>query len=104
MQQKGDKTYTEAKYEGSEISRRLYRSAAEAARRLEERLRGASSFQAGLAPEVTQLRARLKDYCERLLFSAPLEFGRQAEELTWRKIYYDVVQLFKITKVPSSLA
>lgn len=98
MQQKGDKTYTEAKYEGSEISRRLYRSAAEAARRLEERLRGASSFQAGLAPEVTQLRARLKDYCERLLFSAPLEFGRQAEELTWRKIYYDVVQLFKITK------
>uniref|UniRef100_A0A1E1X9Y6 Putative nonsense mediated mrna decay factor n=1 Tax=Amblyomma aureolatum TaxID=187763 RepID=A0A1E1X9Y6_9ACAR len=96
--QKGAKTYTEAKYESSELSRRLYRSASEAARRLEEWLRGASSFGAYVAPEVTQLRARLKDYCERLLFTAPLEYGRQAEELTWRKVYYDVVQHFKATK------
>ncbi|XP_037567185.1 nonsense-mediated mRNA decay factor SMG5 isoform X1 [Dermacentor silvarum] len=96
--QKGAKTYTEAKYESSELSRRLYRSASEAARRLEEWLRGASSFGAYLAPEVTHLRARLKDYCERLLFTAPLEYGRQAEELTWRKVYYDVVQHYKATK------
>ncbi|XP_049270388.1 nonsense-mediated mRNA decay factor SMG5 isoform X1 [Rhipicephalus sanguineus] len=96
--QKGAKTYTEAKYESSELSRRLYRSASEAARRLEEWLRGASSFGAFFAQEVTHLRARLKDYCERLLFTAPLEYGRQAEELTWRKVYYDVVQHYKATK------
>lgn len=96
--QKGAKTYTEAKYESSELSRRLYRSASEAARRLEEWLRGASSFGVYFAQEVTHLRAKLKEYCERLLFTAPLEYGRQAEELTWRKVYYDIVQHYKATK------
>ncbi|KAL3228072.1 hypothetical protein MRX96_003995 [Rhipicephalus microplus] len=96
--QKGAKTYTEVKYESSELSRRLYRSASETARRLEEWLRDASSFGAYFSQEVMHLRARLKDYCERLLFTAPLEYGRQAEELTWRKVYYDVVQHYKATK------
>jgi len=25
----------------------------------------------------------------------PLEYGRKAEELLWRKVYYDVIQLMK---------
>ncbi|KAH8033826.1 hypothetical protein HPB51_016545 [Rhipicephalus microplus] len=70
----------------------------EAARRLEEWLRDASSFTACFDQEVTHLRARLKDYCERLLFTAPLEYGHQAVELTWHKVYYDVVQHYKATK------
>ena len=38
---------------------------------------------------------RLQDYCERLMFYDPLEYGRKAEELLWRKVYYDVIQLLK---------
>ncbi|KAL3216336.1 hypothetical protein MRX96_033151 [Rhipicephalus microplus] len=74
------------------------KGAFEAARRLEEWLRDASSFTACFDQEVTHLRARLKDYCERLLFTAPLEYGHQAVELTWHKVYYDVVQHYKATK------
>lgn len=96
--QKAPKVYTEGKYEKTEISRRLYRSASEAVRKLEEQLRNATSARARMAPEVTLLRTRVKEYCERLLFAAPLEYGRQAEELTWRKVYYEAVQQFKTPK------
>ncbi|KAG0424190.1 hypothetical protein HPB47_000064, partial [Ixodes persulcatus] len=73
-------------------------SASEAVRKLEEQLRNATSARARMAPEVTLLRTRVKEYCERLLFAAPLEYGRQAEELTWRKVYYEAVQQFKTPK------
>ncbi|KAM7312301.1 protein SMG5 isoform X1 [Ixodes scapularis] len=76
----------------------LCRSASEAVRKLEEQLRNATSARARMAPEVTLLRTRVKEYCERLLFAAPLEYGRQAEELTWRKVYYEAVQQFKAPK------
>ena len=38
---------------------------------------------------------RLQDYCERLMFFDPVEYGRRAEELLWRKVYYDIIQLMK---------
>ena len=41
---------------------------------------------------------RLQDYCEWLMFHDPQEYGRKAEELLWRKVYYDVIQLMKHNK------
>ena len=38
---------------------------------------------------------RLQEYCEKLMFTEPLDFGRKAEELLWRKVFYDVIQLLK---------
>ncbi len=39
--------------------------------------------------------SRLQEYCERLMFFEPVEYGRRAEELLWRKVYYDIIQLMK---------
>ena len=38
---------------------------------------------------------RLQEYCEKLLFYCPLEYGRKAEELLWRKAFYEIIQLMK---------
>ena len=46
---------------------------------------------------------RLQDYCERLMFIDPVEYGRRAEELLWRKVYYDIIQLMKHNKKVGAL-
>lgn len=38
---------------------------------------------------------RLKSGCELLIFQHPREFGRKAEELLWRKVFYEVIQRLK---------
>jgi len=43
-------------------------------------------------------RARLCSYIEKLMFSAPLEYGRRCEELLWRKCFYDVYTTLKRLK------
>lgn len=79
----------------NEISGRLYRGAVEAAQRLEYHLRSITSFPELFSSEVTSLRMRLKDYCERLMFTDPLEYGKKAEDLLWRKVFYDFFQKCK---------
>ncbi|XP_022705992.1 uncharacterized protein LOC111270182 isoform X2 [Varroa jacobsoni] len=41
------------------------------------------------------LRQRVKEYAEKLMFSSPLEFGRQAEDILWKKAFYEPVARFK---------
>lgn len=41
---------------------------------------------------------RLKYYCERLMFYNPIDYGRKAEEVLWRKVFYDIIQLVKRNK------
>lgn len=38
---------------------------------------------------------RLREYCERLMFYNPLYYGKKAEEVLWRKVFYDIIQLIK---------
>uniref|UniRef100_A0ABM0MML2 Protein SMG5-like n=1 Tax=Saccoglossus kowalevskii TaxID=10224 RepID=A0ABM0MML2_SACKO len=45
--------------------------------------------------ETIAVRNRLKDLCERMMFLNPENYGRKAEELLWRKVFYDVIQLIK---------
>ncbi|XP_033634695.1 protein SMG5-like isoform X2 [Asterias rubens] len=54
-------------------------------------------------PEVEKLQQikriyRLKDLCERLMFLQPVDYGRKAEELLWRKVYYDVISVVRKNK------
>lgn len=42
-------------------------------------------------PSLQIQRSKFQEYCERLIFSEPTLFGRKAEELLWRKAYYDVI-------------
>ena len=46
---------------------------------------------------------RLRENCEALLFTYSEEYGRKAEELLWRKVFYDLIQKLKyFRKVRSS--
>lgn len=54
---------------------------------------------------VTSVR-RLRELCVKLMFLHPVDYGRKAEELLWRKVYYEVIQVIKTNKkvrVPASL-
>ncbi|XKL69364.1 hypothetical protein PGB90_007133 [Kerria lacca] len=47
-------------------------------------------------------RARLCSYIEKLMFIAPVEYGRKCEEILWRKCFYDVYTLLKRFKKQES--
>lgn len=84
--------------EGQEQSKKLYRSISESARRLDD-AHSCSKYVGDLfSPAVQIQRSRFQEYCERLIFSDPVLFGRKAEELLWRKCYYDVISMAKKLK------
>lgn len=38
------------------------------------------------------------------MFLHPVDYGRKAEELLWRKVYYEVIQVIKTNKKVVTLA
>lgn len=44
---------------------------------------------------INQSNFRLKEYCERLMFYNPSDYGRKAEQVLWRKVFYEIIQLMK---------
>ncbi|ESN94819.1 hypothetical protein HELRODRAFT_193801 [Helobdella robusta] len=38
---------------------------------------------------------RLQEYCEKLMFTWPIEYGKKVEEVLWRKGFYEVIQLVR---------
>ncbi|XP_039270646.2 nonsense-mediated mRNA decay factor SMG5-like [Styela clava] len=79
-------------------ARRLYRGVLEYARRLENGRQHRRNLMSVFQSEQVGLRHKLRDACEKLMFSHPIEYGRKAEELIWRKVYYEVIQLVKSNK------
>lgn len=49
-------------------------------------------------PNLQIQRKKFQEYCERLIFCDPILFGHKAEELLWRKTYYDTVSTAKKIK------
>ncbi|KAF5278649.1 hypothetical protein FQA39_LY00691 [Lamprigera yunnana] len=84
--------------DGQEQSKKLYRSISESARRLDDAHSCAQNVGDLFSPTVQIQRSRFQEYCERLIFSDPILFGRKAEELLWRKCYYDVISTAKKLK------
>lgn len=46
-------------------------------------------------PKLNIQRKKLREYCERLIFSDPILYGHKGEELLWRKGYYDIITTAK---------
>lgn len=86
---------TDVRNESVEGTRRLYRAITDIARNLDECRNRAQLCVEVFLPAIESQRLKLCDYCERLVFSDPLGFGRKGEELLWRKGYYDVVTIAK---------
>lgn len=79
-------------------ARRLYRGVLEYAKRLENGRQHRRNLMSVFQSEQVGLRHKLRDACEKLMFTFPVEYGKKAEELIWRKVYYEVIQLVKGNK------
>lgn len=73
------------------------------AQRLDEQRSRSLSVADLFTPSGEVLRAKLRDYCERLIFKDTIGHARKTEELLWRRGFYDVVsaakKLRKVNKV-----
>lgn len=49
-------------------------------------------------PPSRRTACRLRELCVKLMFLHPVDYGRKAEELLWRKVYYEVIQLIKTNR------
>ncbi|XP_033375626.1 protein SMG5 isoform X3 [Parus major] len=79
-------------------TKRLYRAVVEAVHRLDLILGNKAAYQDVFKPENISLRNKLRELCVKLMFLHPVDYGRKAEELLWRKVYYEVIQLIKTNK------
>lgn len=79
-------------------TKRLYRAVVEAVHRLDLILCNKTAYQEVFKPDNISLRNKLRELCVKLMFLHPVDYGRKAEELLWRKVYYEVIQLIKTNK------
>ncbi|XP_019867277.2 nonsense-mediated mRNA decay factor SMG5 isoform X2 [Aethina tumida] len=77
--------------QGQELSKKLYRTISEQAKRLDDARSCARNIGELFSPNLLLQRRKFCDYCERLIFSDPTLYGKKGEELLWRKGFYDVV-------------
>lgn len=82
----------------SDRAKRVYRSALESIKCLEAINKSPKAYREVFRQDAVGLRNKLKNYCERLMFYNPVEYGRKAEEVLWRKVFYDVIQVVKKNK------
>jgi len=73
----------------------FYRAITDVSRHLDDCRGRAQTCNDLFSPSVETQRMKLREYCERLIFSDPVGHGRKGEELLWRKGYYDVVTTAK---------
>ncbi|XP_056401128.1 nonsense-mediated mRNA decay factor SMG5 isoform X2 [Hyla sarda] len=79
-------------------TKRLYRAVVETVHRLDLIISNKTAYQEVFKPENINLRNKLRELCVKLMFLHPVEYGRKAEEVLWRKVYYEVIQLIKTNK------
>ncbi|MED6288569.1 Protein smg5 [Ameca splendens] len=80
------------------LIKRLYRAVVESVHKLDAIIGSKSSYREVFKPENISLRNKLRELCVKLMFLHPVDYGRKAEELLWRKVYYEVIQVIKTNK------
>ncbi|XP_043935749.1 protein SMG5 [Protopterus annectens] len=78
-------------------TKRLYRAVVETVHKLDVIISN-KTYREVFRPENISLRNKLRELCVKLMFLHPVDYGRKAEELLWRKVYYEVIQLIKTNK------
>ncbi|KAI8793396.1 nonsense-mediated mRNA decay factor SMG5-like [Biomphalaria glabrata] len=79
-------------------AKRVYRAALESLKRLDSINKEKKAYREVFRQDAVGLRNKLKENCERLMFFNPIEYGRKAEEVLWRRVFYDVIQVVKHSK------
>ncbi|XP_004929614.3 nonsense-mediated mRNA decay factor SMG5 [Bombyx mori] len=87
--------------ERNERAKKLYRYLSDVARRIND-MSTTSKFVADLfTTNIEVQRQKLRDNCEKLLFLDPINYGKKALELLWRKVYYDTISTAKKLRTDS---
>uniref|UniRef100_T1JIG1 Protein SMG5 n=1 Tax=Strigamia maritima TaxID=126957 RepID=T1JIG1_STRMM len=98
-------SFSNEKLEIHDGVKKIYRTAAELVRRLDRIGKHATTCDELFTADAKVLRIKLREQCERLMFCDPLGHGKKAEELLWRKVYYDVITIGKqLRKVGDDVA
>lgn len=92
------KTREKSQVERLQHTRRVYRTAQDLNAKLENVMRQKQSHKVVFEKEVVEMRIKLKEYSEKLIFLNPVDFGRKAEELLWWKVFYSVISAVKKSK------
>ncbi|XP_077988894.1 nonsense-mediated mRNA decay factor SMG5-like [Glandiceps talaboti] len=87
-----------ADVEKLQLTKRTYRSILDSIKRLEGGGKGKITYRDVFQSDIIAARNRLKELCEKMMFLNPENYGRKAEELLWRKVFYDVIQIIKQSK------
>uniref|UniRef100_A0A8C4ED10 Nonsense-mediated mRNA decay factor n=1 Tax=Dicentrarchus labrax TaxID=13489 RepID=A0A8C4ED10_DICLA len=74
------------------------RAVVESVHKLDVIIGSKASYREVFKPENISLRNKLRELCVKLMFLHPVDYGRKAEELLWRKVYYEVIQVIKTNK------
>ncbi|XP_050521123.1 nonsense-mediated mRNA decay factor SMG5 isoform X2 [Daktulosphaira vitifoliae] len=88
----------ESTAEANESIKKLYKSITEVSHSLDDQRGRSLTCKDLFTVNIEIQRLKLKNYCERMIFSDPSCYGRKAEEILWRKIYHDVYSTAKILK------
>uniref|UniRef100_S4R5J5 Nonsense-mediated mRNA decay factor n=1 Tax=Petromyzon marinus TaxID=7757 RepID=S4R5J5_PETMA len=79
-------------------TKRLYRAVVDVVHRLDTIISSSSVCQEVFKPENVSQRNKLRELCVQLMFLHPVDYGRKAEELLWRKVYYEVIHAVKANR------
>ncbi|CAM9810080.1 unnamed protein product [Lampetra fluviatilis] len=79
-------------------TKRLYRAVVDVVHRLDTIISSSSVCQEVFKPENVSQRNKLRELCVKLMFLHPVDYGRKAEELLWRKVYYEVIHAVKANR------
>eukprot|EP00794_Sanderia_malayensis_P020316 gene20316-22315_t len=77
---------------------KLHRYVQQTAHRLDLQLKNATDWREYFDSDAILTRQKLKEACEELLFNGSSEVSRRAEDILWRKCFYDVIQKLRQVK------
>lgn len=87
---KSQNSISDSRSESVELTIRLYRAIADVIRHLDDQRARILNVRDLFTENIELHRMKLKDYCEKLMFIDPVGYGKKAEDLLWRKGYYEV--------------
>jgi len=82
-----------AKSDQTDQAKKVLRYVGEAVRRIEEKHQAAVRVEDVFTMELVTLRARLKDFTQKLVLTDTIKSGTKAMEIYWRKAYHEPVSL-----------
>ncbi len=66
--------------------------------KLDEIYKSPDAFSTIFNSETTLEREKLQRYCETLIFREPILCGKKAEEILWRRVFYEIIHIVKSNK------